>query len=460
MGFFLLAAAAVVFFFVLLGSRFRKAVSGGKDYSLAGRKASSSAVSGVLLGALVGGASTVGTVQMAYEYGLAAWWFTLGGGIGCLVLGLWFAIPLRSSGVETIPGHLTKTYNRATGTTAMWASTIGTFISVVAQFLAGMALLAGILPGPAWLSALLIFLFVLAFLFGGGLKGYSSLGVAKIFLLYGILILCAATTLFHGHSPAAIFADLPRFPFFSLFGNGLGKGLSAGVSLVVGVLCTQIYIQAVFSASSPETARRGALLSAGLMPPLGLLGVWVGLGLRHSGVEISSSEALTYFIETYFHPALGGLLWGGLLITVIGTAAGLSLGIATNLVYDCYVPLKKDGCGERHLLAANRGAVALVVFLAAMVGLMGKESLILEWSYLSMGLRGAGTFFPLIAGITAPKRLSPRWAFAASLGGLAVTILWPLTQITLEPLFAGLGASGLLTAAGLLQKKGGAIDAA
>lgn len=451
MGVFLLTATAVVVFFVILGSRSRKAVTGGHDYSLAGRKASAASVSGVLLGALVGGASTVGTVQMAYEYGLAAWWFTLGGGIGCLVLGVWFAVPLRSSGVETIPGYLRQAYNRLTGSTAMWASTIGTFISVVAQFLAGMALLAGILPGPPWLSALLICLFVLAFLFGGGLKGYSSLGVAKLFVLYGVLILCAAKTFSQGHTPSALYRDLPRLPFFSLFGNGLGDGLSAGVSLIIGVLCTQIYIQAVLSASSPATARKGAFISAALMPPLGLMGVWVGLGLRHSGVEINSSGALTYFIANYFHPAVGGALWGGILVTVIGTAAGLSLGIATNLVYDCYVPLRNVDCGQRHLLFANRGAVTLVVLLAALTGLWGKGSLILEWSYLSMGLRGAGTFFPLLAGIAVPKKLPPRWAFAASLGGLSVTLFWPITEIPVEPLFAGLAVSGALTAAGISQ---------
>ncbi len=451
MGVFLLSATAMVVFFIILGSRSRKNVTGGHDYSLAGRKASSASVSGVLLGALVGGASTVGTVQMAYEYGLSAWWFTLGGGIGCLALGVWFAVPLRSSGVETIPGFLMQTYNRATGSMAMWASTIGTFISVVAQFLAGMALLAGILPGPAWLSALLISLFILAFLYSGGLKGYSSLGVAKLFVLYGVLIFCAAATFSQGHTPSVLGRDLPRLPFFSLFGNGLGDGLSAGVSLIIGVLCTQIYIQAVLSASSPATARKGALISAALMPPLGLLGVWVGLGLRHAGVEISSSGALTYFITTYFHPAIGGALWGGILVTVIGTAAGLSLGIATNLVYDCYVPFRNVDCGPRHLLSANRKAVTLVVLLAALTGLSGKGSLILEWSYLSMGLRGAGTFFPLLAGIAAPAKLSPRWAFAASLGGLLVTLLWPVTQIPVEPLFAGLGVSGTLTAAGLFQ---------
>ncbi len=451
MGLFFLFASIMVAFFVILGLRLGRYVSGDRDYSLAGRKASAVSVSGVLLGALVGGASTVGTVEMAYEWGLAAWWFTLGGGIGCLVLGLWFAVPLRSAGVETIPGFLTKAYGRRTGSTAMWASTIGTFLSVVAQFLAGGALLGRFLPGPAWITPLVFSFFVLAFLFSGGLKGYSSLGVLKIFLLYGVLTVCGLATLKNGHTPSALFADLPSYPFFSLFGKGLAKGLNAGVSLIIGILCTQIYIQAVFSASSPETARKGALVSAVLMPPLGLLGVLIGLGLHHSGVQIKSSEALSYFIENSFHPVLGGVLWGGILVTVIGTAAGLSLGIATNLVYDCYVPYKKSACGKRHLLFASRAAVTFTVFLAALTTLLGMDSLILEWSYLSMGLRGAGTFFPLVVGIMLPSRLSSGWAFAASLTGLTVTVLSPLTGAITEPLFAGLFASGAITVLGILK---------
>ena len=43
-------------------------------------------VAGLIMGTLVGGSSTVGTAQLAYNYGMSAWWFTLGGGIACLVL--------------------------------------------------------------------------------------------------------------------------------------------------------------------------------------------------------------------------------------------------------------------------------------------------------------------------------------------------------------------------------------
>jgi len=55
----------VILAFVILGTIKAGGVRTASDYALAGRKAGSLEVSGILLGALVGGASTVGTVEMA-----------------------------------------------------------------------------------------------------------------------------------------------------------------------------------------------------------------------------------------------------------------------------------------------------------------------------------------------------------------------------------------------------------
>lgn len=61
-------------------------------------------VAGAIMGALVSGQATVGTAQLAYSYGLAAWWFTLGAGIGCLLLAVGYVVPLRHSGSTTLLG--------------------------------------------------------------------------------------------------------------------------------------------------------------------------------------------------------------------------------------------------------------------------------------------------------------------------------------------------------------------
>src|ERR1700682_837436 len=80
------------------------------DFTVAGRRAGWPVVSGIIVGALVGGSSTVGTAQAAFVYGLPAWWFTLGAGIGCVALAILFATPLRRTNVETLPPFLVGTF--------------------------------------------------------------------------------------------------------------------------------------------------------------------------------------------------------------------------------------------------------------------------------------------------------------------------------------------------------------
>lgn len=450
---FAASAFLVVIAFIVAGIFFGRDQGGASDFSLAGRKCGPFGVSGILLGSLVGGASTVGTVQMAYQWGLSAWWFTLGGGLGCLVLGLWFAAPLRSSEMETIPGFLSASYGRASGNIAVFASVAGTFISIIAQFLSAAAMLKGVFPVQGRISLLVAGLLILSFIYLGGLKSFSAIGVGKIALLYITLLVCAAVSLWKVLTYPAPVQALPFHPFFSLFGQGIGDGASAGLSLVAGVLCTQIYIQAVFAASSPGTARKGALISAFLMPPLGLLGIIVGLSMRSTGVEVESATALSHFIAANFPPFTGGLLWSGILITVIGTAAGLTFGVATNLVFD--IPFlfrltKKHAEGSS---SALRSAVILLVTGAGLAGAATEGSMILKWSYLSMGIRASGTVFPLAAAILVPGGLSPRMALASGSSGLLVTLIWPLAGTSLDPLFAGLAVSGGLTMAGLLARR-------
>ncbi len=457
---FVAGAISLLTLFIILGTRGSGKIQTSSDYMVAGRKASSSSVSGIILGALVGGASTVGTVQMAYEYGLSAWWFTLGAGLGCLLLGTWFAKPLRESGLETIPEFLKKNYGPSASLASMLASTIGTFISVVAQFLAGIALFMSIFPVNSIEAVLIVTSLILVFIYSGGLKSYSRIGQAKILLLYCILILSSFVAVSNGHGPMVLSKGLPSFPFFSIWGRGLSKDLGALVSMIIGVFCTQIYIQGIFAASSSESARKGVLMAAFLMPPLGLLGVYVGLSLRYSGVIINPAQALPFFITNNFHPLVAGVMWCGIVITVIGTAAGLSLGIATNLVRDIYMQ-KRSGLnrvsGENNLLHISRVAVTCVVILAAVFGCIADKSMILQWSYLSMGLRGVGTFFPLVVSILLPGILPRKWAFSGILGGILTLVTWPVFKTGIPPLFAGLGVSGLFVIYGcfsvLMNKK-------
>ena len=63
-------------------------------------------VAGVITGTLVGGSSTIGTAQLAYQFGMSAWWYTLGAGISCLILALVYAKPLRRTGGSTLVAEI------------------------------------------------------------------------------------------------------------------------------------------------------------------------------------------------------------------------------------------------------------------------------------------------------------------------------------------------------------------
>jgi len=446
---FAASALMMMALFIAAGLFFCRKSATSSGYSMAGRESGVIGVSGILLGSLVGGASTVGTVQMAYQWGLSAWWFTLGGGLGCLIMGIWFAAPLRQSGMETIPGFLSLSFGRASGNIVVLSSVTGTFISIVAQFLSAAALIRGVFPAHGHVSVFFAGILILSFIFMGGLKSFSAIGVGKIAVLYLTLMICAAETIRGLISFQGIAIALPANPFFNIFGQGAGEGLSAGLSLITGVLCTQIYIQAVFSASSPSTARKGALLSAVLMPPLGILGIIVGMGMRRTGVAIESSTALSHFIASSFSPFTGGLLWAGILITVIGTAAGLTFGVATNLVFDLSLSSLLLRGKERDPVWIIRTAVLLLVVAAGITSAAAEGSMILKWSYLSMGLRASGTIFPLAAAVLAPGRLSPRMALLSGTAGLLATVFWPLADLPPQPLFTGLAVSGAIALAGL-----------
>ena len=94
-----------------------------------------------------------------------------------------------------------------------------------------------------------------------------------------------------------------------------------------------------------------------------------------------------------------------------------------------------------------------MIIIAALSGIGGSGSMILEWSFMSMGLRGAGTFFPFVLAVLRPGLLSPPWALASSVGGLAAMLLWAVMGLPQDPLFAGLAASALCVTAGAILGK-------
>ncbi|QNB47667.1 sodium:solute symporter family protein [Thermanaerosceptrum fracticalcis] len=422
------------------------------DFAVGGRSMGVSLVAGTIMGTVVGGASTIGTAQLAFKVGFSAWWFTLGAGIACLLLGV-LAKPLRESGASTAPQFLVKAYGERAGPVASVFSSLGIFLNIIGQILSAVALLTSMFQVPPLLAAFIAVVLVISYVIFGGVWGTGMVGVVKLILLYISLAVAGILSYQMIGGLPGLTATFPAFPWFSLFGRGFNTDAAAGFSLVVGVLSTQTYLQAMFSGRDVRTSRRGALVSALLIPPIGLASIMVGLYMRSHFPEIDPREALPLFILQFLNPWVGGMVLATLLLSVVGTGAGLTLGISTMLSQDIYKKIINPKATDSGVLAVTR-VIIIVVTLATLVFVGGNlNSLILKWSFLSMGLRGATICFPLLAAIFLRNKIAAwagRWAIIA---GPSAVLLWTLLGGALDPLYVGMACSLLLLVIGYFSRK-------
>lgn len=401
--------------------------SGGKKAGI-----SSPVVAGLIMGTLVGGSSTVGTAQLAYNYGMSAWWFTLGGGLACLVLALVYVKPLRRSGCSTLVGMIGQEYGHTAGLAATILNSVGTFINILSQLLAASAVVLVVWPtlGTAW-TIIVSAVFMVLYVVFGGAKGAGIVGILKLGLLYVSMVTCGIlaltklggieglTTTVRGFSE-----DLGR-NFSSLFCRGVGTDLGACISLILGVLTTQTYAQAVLSAKSDASARTGALVSTFLIPPIGIFGILVGLYMRTvtDPTTFVAKTALTSFIleHSQMPGLLAGIVLGALFIASVGTGAGLALGIATVINRE----LIQSGGKERKLSPdlVNKLLIVVVLALATLLSCVIPSDTILDFAFMSMGLRGCTVFAPLCFLIWAKGKISGKFAFASIVGGSIVALV-------------------------------------
>ena len=100
------------------------------------------------------------------------------------------------------------------------------------------------------------------------------------------------------------------------------------------------------------------------------------------------------------------------------------------------------GPGQEAVLIVQRVSL-LLVCLGALLFVNGSAgSLILEWSFLSMGLRGCTVLFPLLAAMFLPRYVTPKAGCAAALAGPLAALFWHIIcPGSIDPLYPGLFAS-------------------
>ena len=480
---------ATIFLIVGIGIYSGRKVSSAEDFSSGGGKAGAWIVCGAIMGTLVSGQATIGTAQLAFSFGMSAWWFTLGSGIGCLILALGFAAPYRRSGCSTLLQIVSQEYGSKAETLGSVFCSIGIFISVVAQVLSATALLITIFPLNHLVAALLSIALMAFYVIFGGMWGAGMGGVAKLILLYvssivgGILVyglangyggvletlenLLANSSL--GELNGLQGAEAVHQRFTSLLSRGASKDLGSCLSLLLGVLSTQTYAQAIWSAKTDRAAKKGALLSAVLIPPIGIACILIGLymrghcitadevaALQAAGQAVpsgmipiaSTSQVFPVFVVHFMPKLLGGVVLGTLFVTVVGGGSGLALGMASILVTDIFARKSARVRESGTNLVVTRATILVILVAAAAVAILVPGAMINDFGFLSMGLRGAVVFLPLCGGLWLKGKIPGRFALAAIIAGPIAVLVGNFLNLHFDLLFLGMAVCLAIMALG------------
>ena len=488
----------VVGLILIVGLFSGQKVKDSSDFLSGGGKAGALLVAGGIMGSLVGSQATMGTAQLSFQYGFSGWWFTLGCCFGSLALGLVYSRKLRQSGCITELAIVTREYGAASGALSSVLCSIGIFISVFSQVIACAGLLSALFPGtPLWAGALLSALLMGLYVIFGGAWGAGMGGIVKLLLLCGVSLMSLCLILYWSHGPQGLWSELSNLltdtslgmirqeatgvpniadvgvlkaQFLSLTARGTAKDLSSGISLLLGVLCTQSYAQAIWSGKSDRAARNGALISGIAAPFIGLGGVAIGFFMRSHYMLRAEAEtlaaagqalpdlpilettirAMPTFALDHFPSIIAGIILGTLLITAVSGGAGLAFGMATILTRDILKRVSHRWDDPKGELRVVRICIGGILLAAVAVTVALPDSLINDFGFLSMGFRASVLFLPMTAALWLPGRVSGRWVLLSMILSPCAVILSKVLSLPGDPLLYGMAMSLLLCTLGLI----------
>lgn len=492
---FILVIACMLFISVQAG----KKVHSSRDFAGQGSKNSTLMVCGGIMGALVGSQTSLGTVQLAFYFGMAAWWFTLGAGLGCLVLFLFYIKPLRKKKSLTITGMIAEDYGKRIGSISSVLSSLGTYISIIVQIISCAGIVTVIFPGLTMLTAIILSMAMMSlYLVFGGAVSINAIGAVKSVMLYGVLLLGMFAVIWHFGGFISIGEQLEKvllqgglgqiragigYPvikdhadvvssYYSLHARGPNSGPGAALSMILGVVSTQTYAQTVICARSYKEARRGTLICAAVIPPMGIAGILIGLYMRIYYITAqeaalmtsvgyptgeftiiqSAVQALPVYIMDAFPPIVAGMAIAALIVTVVSAGAGLTLGMDTTIYNDLYKTFLGSH-GEKRDLRIFRMLVVITFVLGGVLAYFLQQGLINDLGFLSMGLRGSVIFVPLGISLFFHRKPHTGSVKLSVIAAPIVLILGKMMHLSINPLFLAIGVAIIICLTGKIFSK-------
>lgn len=417
----------IVLLYVITWGTRRLSRGGMIAYLLAGRGLPFWVVAPLLTGLAVGGASTIGVAERAYNAGLSAGWYNAAWAVGAILVGLIAARRYRRMEVTTLPELFERHYSIPGRVIGVFGQLLLQIVITSLQYVAGGAILSSLLPDVfTFKTGMLItaLVFVGITLIGGfwaaGLTNIINVALIYVGVLLGAVI---AVTKIGGWGEFV--SKIPvQHPGFDL--GAIGWPLIIAWFMVMGTMAfsVQSVVQISFAAKDARSASKGFILGGLVILPIGFISAIIGLTATILHPGIIPTEALPRTVLS-LSPVVAGLVLAGLWAADVSTASALLVGSATLVVGDVikrfFVPDLEEK-GERIVSRVSVLILSILTYLLAI-----SVSGILRTLLIGLSLTTAYTLVTLMTlfwpGVC--RRAHASWTLVMAMAALGLWLIFP-----------------------------------
>ncbi|MGA6208827.1 sodium:solute symporter family protein [Nocardia testacea] len=399
----------------------RKVDGDSVNFLVAGRSLGLPLVAAGLMGQAVDSNATLGNTDLAGSVGFwAGASLPLGLGLCLLLTGLFFAKPMNRMGLLTLPDFYRIKYGRGVEFSASILMIFSFCILLAGNLVAGGFLFERFLGIPYTAGVLLIVAIVLTYTVTGGMfsDAYTALAQMVITVIGSLALLIWAGSTYGISIPEGMGPfDLGQLGNSS---EGAVVNWATLIALGIGDIVAIDFMQRIFSARSPEIARRACFVGAAGTAVVGIPYALVALATTDLVGEGTGPRLLT-LLDEHAPAGLAILVLSAIVAASCSTANGAILGTASVATRNIAGRTDRtDAAGRDTLLRDVRLTMIPVVAVAIFFAVQVPQTGILLT--LAFDLMLAALIVPFVAAHLT-SRITTAAAVAAMVAGLGVRLV-------------------------------------
>lgn len=404
--------AIIVGYFViiaLVGLIGTKKAKTSEDYTVAGRNLNFFMFTACLSALTLGGAATVGTAKLGYQFGLSGMWFVFAQGLGLILISIFLARKIFNLRVLTIGEMLENRFNVEARLISALVSATYTTMLTVTQIIAIGSILNVWVGWNFTVSILVAGGIVLFYTVLGGMWSVTMTDIVQFSVMtIGVFFIMLPLSLDKVGGFAGLQENLPS----SYFNITVMGGLDIFKSILLytlGIVVGQDVWQRIFTAKSLKISRVGMFISGGYSFLYAITVSIIGMCALVVVPNLSDPQNAFASIAITTLPAGAlGFVLAGVLSALMSTSSGTLIASSTLIVNDVIKRFFLPNLSEKSFLLVSR-MTTLAIGIFSIVCALWIQDVIAALDIAFAVLSGA-LFFPIILGFFW-KRVTARAVF-------------------------------------------------